>query len=473
MLIFDPERLAEWSVGKWHGDMPSNITGFCIDARKMESGKMFVALRAERDGHDFLVQAMENGASAALVSNLKLNIDLPQLVVDDTQRAFHSIASNYRREFTIPVVGITGSCGKTSTKEFLSLLLGETAHKTSRNLNNYLGVPLTLLEMEKGKHNFSVVEVGINQMDEMKILTKLIFPTLVLVTMIGESHFEGLKDLETVASEKAKLFENAPKGTKALFHADCLIYENFEKWRHENLPHVVVFEGAPEEKSLSENRAHYEIWTETNKIGDSCMLRLWRHESPVLLFEIPELSKGMQKNLVLAVLAAIELGVPPELISERLPQYRPSTLRANRFQGRGRTYFVDCYNANPSSMRDTLNFFFKKFNGTPKLYILGGMEELGDRQVELHQEVGLSIRVESNDLFIMIGEKAGWFAKGLLKSGADEEQLVLLNNMEAARSLVEDFQGSVLLKGSRSNRLENLLPSWAVCVEVDGNLVEC
>jgi UDP-N-acetylmuramyl pentapeptide synthase len=124
-------------------------------------------------------------------------------------------------------------------------------------------------------------------------------------------------------------------------------------------------------------------------------------------------------------------------------------------------------------MRDTLSFFFKKFKGTPKLYILGGMEELGDKQVELHEEVGLSIRVESNDLFVMIGEKAGWFAKGLLKGGADEEQLVILDNMEAARSLVEDFQGSVLLKGSRSNRLENLLPAWAVSEVVDGNLVEC
>ncbi len=473
MLIFDPESLAEWSVGKWHGNMPSNITGFCIDARKIEAGKIFVALKAERDGHDFLEQAVGNGASAALVSKLKLDIDLPQLVVDNTLSAFQSIASNYRKEFTIPVIGITGSCGKTSTKEFLSLLLGETAHKTSRNLNNYLGVPLTLLEIENGKHNFSVVEVGINQMDEMKTLSELILPTLVVVTMIGKSHLEGLKDLTTVASEKAKLFEYSTKGTKALFHADCLIYENFEKWRDENLPHLVVFEGAPEEKRLSKNRAHYEIWTETNKTGDSCMLRLWQHESPVLLFEIPELSKGMQKNMVLAVLAACELGVSPELISERLPQYRPSTLRANRFQGRGRTYFVDCYNANPSSMWDTLNFFFKKSKGTPKLYILGGMEELGDKQVELHEEVGLSIKVESNDLFIMIGEKAGWFAKGLLKSGADEEQLVLLNNMEAARSLVEDFQGSVLLKGSRSNRLENLLPSWAVSEVVDGNLVEC
>lgn len=473
MLIFDPERLAEWSVGKWHGNIPSKITGFCIDARKIESGKVFVALKAERDGHDFLEQAVENGASAAIVSKLKLDTNLPQLLVDDTLKALQSIATIYRKEFTIPVVGITGSCGKTSTKDFLSLLLGETAHKTSGNLNNYLGVPLTLLEMENGKHDFSVVEVGINQVDEMKTLCRLVSPTMVLVTMIGESHLEGLKNLGTVASEKAKLFENSAKGTKVLFHADCLIYENFGKWRDENLPHIVVFEGAPEEKSLSENRAHYEIWTETNKIGGSCMLRLWRHESPILLLEIPDLSKGMQKNLVLAVLAACELGVSPELISERLPQYRPSILRANRFQGRGRTYFVDCYNANPSSMRDTLNFFFKKFKGTPKLYILGGMEELGDKQIELHEEVGFSIRVESSDLFIMMGEKAGWFAKGLLKSGAEEEQLILLNNTEAARSLVEDFQGSVLLKGSRSNRLENLLPSWAVSEVADGNLVEC
>ena len=120
MLIFDPERLAQWSGGKWHGNVPIDITGFCIDARKMESGKMFVALKAERDGHDFLEQAVESGASAALVSKLILNINLPQLVVDDTLRAFQSIAANYRKEFTIPVVGINGSSGKTSTKEFRS-----------------------------------------------------------------------------------------------------------------------------------------------------------------------------------------------------------------------------------------------------------------------------------------------------------------------------------------------------------------
>ena len=205
MLIFDPERLAHWSGGKWHGDVPMNISGFCIDTRKMESGKMFVALKAERDGHNFLEQAAKGGASAALVSNLILNLNLPQLLVDDTLRAFHSIAANYRKEFTIPVVGITGSCGKTSTKEFLSLLLGDKAHKTAKNLNNYLGVPLTLLEMENGKHNFSVVEVGINQMDEMETLSSLISPTLVLITMIGESHLEGLKNVATVASEKAKI----------------------------------------------------------------------------------------------------------------------------------------------------------------------------------------------------------------------------------------------------------------------------
>jgi len=197
------------------------------------------------------------------------------------------------------------------------------------------------------------------------------------------------------------------------------------------------------------------------------MLRLWRHESPVLFIPIPYASKGVHANMALSILAACEQGISHQEISERLPQYRPSTLRAASFQGRGRTYFVDCYNANPASMKDSIEFFAEKFNGKAKLYILGGMEELGPQEKELHHEVGKDVQVESSDLFVMIGEKASWFAPGLLDAGAKEEQLMIFNEKELARSLVEDFDGSVLLKGSRVNQLEQLLPSWAVPQEED------
>ena len=472
MPFFDPEKLADWSEGKWHGTS-SDITGFNIDSRKIKPGEMFVAIRAKRDGHDFLDQAKLNGASSALVEKVKLDSDLPQLEVKNTLISFHSISACHREQFKKAVIGITGSCGKTSTKEFLALLLGEKSHRTSGNLNNYLGVPLTLTQLDSERHTSAVVEVGINQQNEMDQLAQIVSPDLVLITMIGESHLEGLGNLETVAKEKAKLFKCEKRPVCVFFHSDCLEFKEFSDLKEKSKDHFILVKGIPKKDFQDERMVHYEIWTETNKIGDSCMLRLWRHESPVLQFEIPLMSVGMQKNLVLAILAALKLKVSPAEISERLPQYRPSALRAKSYQGRGRTYFVDCYNANPSSMRDSLEYFRSTYLGNPKLYVLGGMEELGASEVELHESVGAALKLEINDLVVLIGRKAAWYASGLLKSGADEEQIVILKDLEAAISLVEDFKGVILLKGSRSNQLENLLPAWAVNEVETGVQLEC
>ena len=170
----------------------------------------------------------------------------------------------------------------------------------------------------------------------------------------------------------------------------------------------------------------------------------------------------MGSNLALALLAAMELGITEKDFFERLPQYAPSTMRGKVLSGRGRAYYVDCYNANPTSMRDSLSFFSESQNGCPKLYVMGGMEELGESEIQLHQSVGQSISLKSKDLVILIGEKAGWMSDGILKNGASTEQVVLLQNKEDARSIIEDFDGSVLFKGSRSSRLESLVPEWAV-----------
>ena len=179
--------------------------------------------------------------------------------MDDTLKAFHEIAANYRNIFDGPIVGITGSCGKTSTKEMLALLLGERAHKTEGNFNNYLGVPLTLLALDSSRSDSAVVEVGINHVGEMKNLGGMISPNMVLVTMIGESHLAGLKNLETVASEKSRLFMDSKNRPRVIFHADCLKYKNFQDWKNEGHPHVTLCRGKPSNHSISRNEAFYEI----------------------------------------------------------------------------------------------------------------------------------------------------------------------------------------------------------------------
>ena len=203
------------------------------------------------------------------------------------------------------------------------------------------------------------------------------------------------------------------------------------------------------------------------------MLGLWRHGSPFLSLPLPAVSSGMARNVALAVLAACELGVSVQEISDRLPQYRPSALRGRRLQGRGRTYFLDCYNANPSSMKDSIEFFSSQCSELPKLYVLGGMEELGEEGPRLHDEVARNISVEKRDRVVLVGEKAAWMAEGLLDGGAGDDQVLVFPHADDAISLVEDFEGAVLFKGSRLNKLERLLPTWAVDETETGDDFEC
>ena len=168
---------------------------------------MFIAIEAERDGHDFLSDAEEKGAGAALVKKANLRVPIPQLVVGDTLSAFHEIARGHRAGFQGSVVGITGSCGKTSTKDTLGLLMGKgRTLSTEGNLNNHLGVPLTVLRMNDATHKYAVVEAGINGVGEMNMLARTISPDLVIVTLIGHSHLEGLGSLEKRCSRKGHAF---------------------------------------------------------------------------------------------------------------------------------------------------------------------------------------------------------------------------------------------------------------------------
>ena len=167
MDSFNPVEIASWSGGVWQGaEMSEWITGFCFDARTIKPGECFVALSCgARDGHEFVGQALDRGAGSLLLERPQ-KVSLPQLVVNDSLVALGAIASEVRRQFSGPVVGITGSCGKTSTKDMLRMLLGEAhTHGTPGNWNNLMGVPMTLFRLDKNKHKFAVIEAGINQPD--------------------------------------------------------------------------------------------------------------------------------------------------------------------------------------------------------------------------------------------------------------------------------------------------------------------
>ena len=464
MYRFDPNSLSRWCDGRWT-DSPSNgINGFTIDSRKVSSGDMFVAIKADRDGHNYLDQACKEGAIAGLVNHQVGGSQVPQLVVGDTLLSLQRIAKEHRAQFSGKVVGVTGSCGKTSTKEILKTLLDQSLC-TEGNLNNFLGVPLTLTQVCEGEHRFAVVEAGINQMGEMDVLTDMICPNLTIITSIGHSHLEGLQTIENVAKEKIRLWTHSAEKCLGIFPEELVHYDCFRNAISEERPYILVKKvGAPEEVQ-GPNQVLYNISTETNEGGHSIVLNIERFECPPLSIPIQPLSDGLIRNMVLACVAAWKLGASDKEIFERLPQYCPSGLRGSNLVGRGRSYLVDCYNANPASMMDSIEYFRRKFRNKPKLLVLGGMNELGNMSQNLHFETGKAILMDEKDRAILIGGHARQMAQGMIDSGARLDQLVVLENAEDGRPLIEEFDGPVLLKGSRSFRLEELVPKWAVEVE--------
>src|SRR5581483_5456989 len=233
MSLFSPAQLALWTGGRWTVPPTAPLTGFAIDSRLLQAGQIFVALKTDRrDGHDFLPAALAAGATAALVARAHPRIALPQLVVGDPLAAFQAIASEHRRLFAGKVVGISGSCGKTSTKNLLTLLLGGEAGgvlATEGNLNNHLGVPLTLTRIEPARHRFAVVEAGVSAPGEMAPLAKMIEPDLALITLVAPAHLEDLGDVEGVAREKAALPAAIRASGIAVFPKQCAEFTPFRE----------------------------------------------------------------------------------------------------------------------------------------------------------------------------------------------------------------------------------------------------
>jgi UDP-N-acetylmuramoyl-tripeptide--D-alanyl-D-alanine ligase len=427
----------------------------------MESGEMFVAVRAERDGHHFIRDAAKLGASSALVDHFVADSDLPQLKTSDVGEAFLRIAHMHRRNFEGKIIGVTGSCGKTSTKDVLQLLFGyDTCLATNGNFNNLLGVPLTLLRIECSVHLKAVVEAGINRIGEMDQLAKAIAPDLTLVTMVASAHLEGLGSEIKVAQEKARLIQDSGTVKTAIFPEHCLQFDEFREVQESEVECLVLKYGDPMEEP-PKGFLFFDTKTETNMVGDAASLRLRRRGYPPLSLPLPIVSEGMASNCALAVAAALELGVSEDEIFERLPQYKPSALRGKWLQGRGNFYYVDCYNANPASMLDAIRFFQRQAQDLPKLLTLGGMEELGDEGPRLHQDTGSKINIGPSDKVLLVGEKAQWLKAGILRSGIEKESIQSVGDVLEAKSLVSEFEGAVLLKGSRANALETLVPNWA------------
>ncbi|MDR1011389.1 MAG: Mur ligase domain-containing protein [Opitutaceae bacterium] len=410
--------------------------GFTQDTRNIRRGEIFITLRtARRDGHDFLPDALAAGAAAAIVSRPNPGIKLPQLVVADPLAAFQKIAARHRRFFQDEggiVIAISGSCGKTSTKNLLAGILC-AAHGPDRvlategNLNNHIGVPLTLTRIDVGRHKYAVIEAGISAPGEMETLAAMIAPDHAIITLIAAAHTQDLGDLEGVAREKAILLRHVRNDGARIFPKNCLAHPAFNA-----LPASTPVD-APPPSAL-------------------------QPFSPSALSP----SAGMAQNAALATHLATRLGVSKTQIQTALASWKPAKWRGELVRDpAGRLFYLDLYNANPASMADALDAFTRIAPPhMPRLYIIGGMEELGPDSPRHHRELGgklaTLLRDRPGDEVILIGARAPDIAAGIPLA---RPRIEILDTAAGAAPRITSFHGAIFMKGSRRCALETALPA--------------
>ena len=425
------------------------MDGISIDSRTLTVGALFVALKGELvDGHEFAAAAAIRGASGLLVER-ELPIDLPQIVVPDTLGALTMCARARRRSFTGPVVAITGSNGKTTTKEMIGAILGVRGPSlvTRGNLNNHIGVPLTLLSLVAG-HRYAVVEMGANHRGEIAHLASIAEPGVGIVTNAGAAHLEGFGSLDGVAEGKGELFAGLPPDGIAILNADD---RYASRWRSLAAGRRVVtfgLEGA--DYSARDIRSSLDAGT------------------PRLEFELVAPVGAVRVQLALAGMHnlrnALGAAAAAQAAGASLADVAAGLAAMKAVKGRlefkpavnGAVLVDDSYNANPGSLKAGLDAF-RSFSGARWL-VLGDMMELGSAADELHREIGAYARESGVERLLAIGPRAKGAADAF-GPGADWFDNVEDLIAEARRSLRADV--AVLVKGSRANRLERVTQALA------------
>ncbi len=435
------------------------IRGVSIDSRTIREGELFVAIRGDRfDGHDFVPDVLNKGAWGALVeqsvleNNFKSLGGLKNIVpVEDTLFALQEMALVHRKKFSIPVVGITGSNGKTTTKEMLAGILKQKGPvlKNEGNLNNHIGVPLTLLKMDR-THKAAVVEMGMSALGEIDTLARLTLPDVGVITNVGPAHLEFLKSLDGVAQAKGELLANLnPNGTAVLNSDDR--YFDVLKSNYSGRVHSFGID------------AHADVRATGITQGSSHLDFTIHAEGAHADVRLAATGRHNVYNALAAAAAALAMGMPLDAVKYGLDDFAALSMRSEIRQLKGRTVLADCYNANPASMEAALAALVTLKPGSRMIAVLGDMLELGPTADQAHQEIGRTAARLGLHAMIAFGSFAKQIALGAAQSGIPTARVRVAGSHGEAADLLRTLSqpgDTVLVKGSRGMKMEKIMEEF-------------
>ncbi|WNQ11803.1 UDP-N-acetylmuramoyl-tripeptide--D-alanyl-D-alanine ligase [Paenibacillus aurantius] len=426
------------------------IEGVSIDSRTVKPGNLFIPLIRQLDGHHYVEEAIAKGAAASLwqTDHPSPPHHLPLIYVDDGLQALQKLAAAYRGELPVTTIAVTGSNGKTTTKDILTSVLQTNyrVHKTLGNLNSQIGVPLTLLEIDKDSE-VAVIEMGMSERGQIDRLSRMVQPDIAVITMIGVSHLSTLGSREEIANAKLEIVNGLKDGGTLIYNGDePLLAERVQEVIGSNAVSLIRIGEA------EHNEYRAEI-IKSDAEGSSFKVR--KEE-----FHLPILGAHNISNALCATAAAYQLGLGPEQVAEGFTLLQVTKMRMEKIDApRGFTILNDAWNASPVSMASAIETFQDLPGYIRKFAVLGDMLELGPKEQEFHREIGWSLDPRRMDYVYTVGELAAHIAQEAAKRFPEGKVKAFASKEEAAEELWQNLnpQDLVLVKGSRGMQLESMV----------------
>ncbi len=427
------------------------IRNVSIDSRNISGNCLFIAIRGERfDGHDFIDRAVSNGASAVLVERKQLkklsDLEVPVITVADTVKALGELARIWRNKLSTKVIGITGSAGKTSTKEMIAMLLSTKyrVNKTTANHNNHIGVPLTLFSTNE-KHDVLVAELGTNHFGEIEYTANIALPDYAMITNIGDSHLEFLINKKGVLKEKTALFKATAEmnGTLFINEDDKLLKQAARKYSRK------VTYGFNSNSAVRGRVTRY-----TNDGRPEIEITYKKNKMKV---DIPLHGEANAKNVLAAAAVAFTLGLSVEEISEGLKKLKDIDKRLNVKRKKDYVLIDDTYNASPASMLEAFNLTGRVRLQKRKIAVLGDMLELGVKAPELHRKLAAALKSNKFDEAYLIGPLMKNLYEELQKKNIPSKYFISRKRLGTFLAKYNFSDSVILVKGSRGMKMEEFV----------------